>query len=295
MNTFIEHMNQRLSKTECHIIPEGKGHKECPQLKVHEDPMKDSIKEKYLGDIIDQNASIQATIDGRISKGNGIVAEISSILEEIPFGRHKSEVAMKLRESMLLNGILFNVEAWYGTTLKQIKSLETIDEYLLRNILKAHKKTPKEFLYLETGALPIRWVVAQRRILFMKHIMERHDNELLKKVFLAQKLNPSQRDFVNIVEKDLKDLKITHEEVTAMSKTQLKANLKKNAKSAAFEQLKTTLLTHTKVRNISYDHLEIQNYLKSDGLSGEEIKTLTSFRSNCTRNIRSNFKKMFTS
>ena len=80
-----------------------------------------------------------------------------------------------------------------------------------------------------------------------------------------------------------------------MSKTQLKANLKKNAMSAAFEQLKTTLLTHTKVRNISYDHLEIQNYLKSDGLSGEEIKTLTSFRSNCTRNIRSNFKKMFTS
>ena len=205
VNTFIEHKNLRLSKTKCHRIHVGKGHKECPQLKVHEDPMKDSIKEKYLGDIIDQNASIQATIDGRISKGNGIVAEISSILEEIPFGRHKSEVAMKLRESMLLNGILFNVEAWHGTTLKQIKSLETIDEYLLRNILKAHKKTPKEFLYLETRALPIRWVVAQRRILFMKHIMERHNNELLKKVFLAQKLNPSQGDFVNIVEKRLRE------------------------------------------------------------------------------------------
>lgn len=201
---------------------------------------------------------------------------------------------MKLREAMLLNGILFNAEAWHGVTLKQIKSLETIDEYLLRNILKAHRKTPKEFLYLETGALPIRWVVAQRRILFMKHIMERHDNELLKKVFLAQKLNPSQGDFVNIVEKDLKDLNLTHEEVAELSKTQLKATLKKNAKSAAFEQLETTLLTHTKVKDIKYKHLEMQMYLKSDELSCEEIKTLTSFRSNCTRNIRSNFKKMFT-
>ena len=47
---------------------------------------------------------------------------------------------MKLREAMLLNGILFNAEAWHGVTLKQIKSLETIDEYLLKNILKAHRK-----------------------------------------------------------------------------------------------------------------------------------------------------------
>ena len=35
---------------------------------------------------------------------------------------------MKLREAMLLNGILFNVEAWHGVTLKQIKRFEMIDE-----------------------------------------------------------------------------------------------------------------------------------------------------------------------
>ena len=33
-------------------------------------------------------------------------------------------------------------------------------------------------------------------------------------------------------------------------------------------------------------------YLKSDDLSCEEIKALTSFRSNCTKNIRSNLKKI---
>ena len=73
--------------------------------------MKSSIKEKYFGDIINQHASIQATIDSR----------------KKAFGRHKSEVAMKLREAMLLNRILFHIEAWHGITLKQIKSLETID------------------------------------------------------------------------------------------------------------------------------------------------------------------------
>ena len=63
-----------------------------------------------------------------MNKGNGIVAEITSILEEIPFGKHIEEVAMKLRGDMLLNGILFNVEAWHGVTLKHIKKLEMIDE-----------------------------------------------------------------------------------------------------------------------------------------------------------------------
>ena len=295
VNSFIEHKNLRLSKTKCHQIHIGKGHLECPTLKVHEDDMKESIREKYLGDIIDSNANIQATIDSRVNKGNGIVAEITSILEEIPFGKHKTEVAMKLREAMLLNGILFNVEAWHGITSKQIKSLEIIDESLLRSILKAHSKTPKEFLYLETGALPLRWVVAQRRVVFLKHIMERHDDELLKKVFIAQKRNPTQGDFALIVEKDLTDLKVTYEEAMKLSKTQLKSIIKKNAKCAAFEELQTTLLTHTKVKQIKYTQLEIQSYLKSDVMSYEEIKTLTSFRSNCTRGIRTNFKKMFKS
>ena len=84
--------------------------------------MKESMSEKYLGDIIDRNANIQATIDSTVNKGNDIVAEITSILEEIPLRKHK-KVAMKLREAMLLNGILFNVEAWHGVTLKHIKRL----------------------------------------------------------------------------------------------------------------------------------------------------------------------------
>ena len=65
---------------------------------------------------------------------------------------------------MLINGILFNSESWHGVTEKQVKSLEAIDESLLRTITKAHSKTPKEFLHLESGALPLRFIIAQRRI-----------------------------------------------------------------------------------------------------------------------------------
>ena len=48
-----------------------------------------------------------------------------------------------------------------------------------------------------------------------------------------------------------------------LSKAQLKAILKTNAKSAALKELNSTLLTHTKIQNIKYEHLEMQAYLKS--------------------------------
>ena len=81
-------------------------HRKCPPLKVHDIVMKVSQKEKYLGDIIDSSGKIQPTIDQRKARENGIVSEITSIITEIPFGKHKMEVTMKLREAMLINGIL---------------------------------------------------------------------------------------------------------------------------------------------------------------------------------------------
>ena len=48
----------------------------------------------------------------QLNKGEGIRAEIVSIIKEIPLRKHTLDVALKLREAMLLNGILFNSEAW---------------------------------------------------------------------------------------------------------------------------------------------------------------------------------------
>ena len=164
VTTFIETKKLRLSKKKCFRIHIGKGHSNCPQMKVHDDIMKEVEQEKYLGDIIDKNGTVQATIEKRKFKREGIMSKIISIVEEIPLGKHKVEVALKLREAMLLNGILYNSEAWHGLTNAQIEKLESVDEALLRGILKAHIKTPKEFLHLETGTIPLKWIIAQRRL-----------------------------------------------------------------------------------------------------------------------------------
>ena len=68
--------------------------------------MKEADSEKYLGDSIDKNGTIQSTIESRNFKGHGIVSEIMAIINEIPLGKHKIDVAMELGEVMLLNAVL---------------------------------------------------------------------------------------------------------------------------------------------------------------------------------------------
>ena len=41
------------------------------------------------------------------------------------------EIGLKLRQKMLLNGILYNSEAWHALSETEIKILETVDEHLL--------------------------------------------------------------------------------------------------------------------------------------------------------------------
>jgi hypothetical protein len=101
-----------------------------------------------------------------VAKGTGIVNRIMTILEGIPFGKFYFEVAVILRNSLLVSSMLCNSESWYNVTKPELDLLETVDVQLLRNILKAPKSTPKEMLYLELGCIPLRELIRKRRISF---------------------------------------------------------------------------------------------------------------------------------
>ena len=85
---------------------------EChgPELKIHNEKMNGSKKEKYLGDYITSSGKNDATIEDRKNKGYGIVAEILPLLDDIPLGKYKMKIGLMLRQAMVLNGILYNSE-----------------------------------------------------------------------------------------------------------------------------------------------------------------------------------------
>ena len=78
--------------------------------------MEEKEQEKYLGDIISNNGKNTKNIKLKLNKGQGMVNEIMTILEEIWYGKHHFEVAVLLRNALLVSSMLCNAEAWYNTS-----------------------------------------------------------------------------------------------------------------------------------------------------------------------------------
>ena len=87
---------------------------------------------------------------------------------------------------MFVNGVLFNSEVWNPINQEDIKKIEAIDHQVMRVICGAHAKTAIEYLYLETGEKPLRHIITNRRLMYLKHILHKDVKELVKRVFRAQ-------------------------------------------------------------------------------------------------------------
>ena len=94
--------------------------------------MEEKNEEKYLGDIISNDGRNLKNIKARVSKGKGIVSRIMTLLEGIPFGKFYFEIAIILRNSLLVSSLLSNSEAWYNVTNAELDYLETVDLMLLK-------------------------------------------------------------------------------------------------------------------------------------------------------------------
>ena len=142
----------------------GRPSKTCPSMKVH-GKVADRVSEAvYLGDIVSQDGKNTKNVQSRVSKGMGIVTEIMDILNTVSFGTKYFEIAIILREAKLINGMLTNVEVWYGLQTKDISELEEVDKLLLRRIFQVPNSACIESLYLELGLTRIRGIIKARRI-----------------------------------------------------------------------------------------------------------------------------------
>ena len=171
INTFMELEKLNLSDKKCHNVHMGKNEQKCHDLRVHTAKMKNTNQEKYLGDIIHKSGMLKYTVESRVSKGYGAVSTILAIVNEIPLGHWKIPAGLQLRQALFLNAVLFNSEAWHGISNTEIENMEKVDKALLRGLLKAHSKIPKEALYLETGSIPIKHIIKNRRKNYLYNII----------------------------------------------------------------------------------------------------------------------------
>ena len=229
----------------------------------------------------------------RKNRGIGVVNQVMAILEEICFGKYHFQVAMILRNSLLISSLLTNAEAWYNLSNAEVTDLEKVDEDLLRKVLECPVSTPREMLYLELGVSPIRNIIRSRRLNFLHYILHEEKQSLIYKFLQAQRDNPVKNDWCHTVIEDIEafQLGVTIEEIENMSQVAFNVLVKKQEKIASLEYLnqEKIIKNHSKVLHIPHSLLDMQDYLKPNSASIEESKFTFSIRSRML-DIRTNFR-----
>ena len=237
-------------------------------------------KDTYLGDILSNDGSNTANIKARVSKGMGILAKIKSILECVSFGSHYFKIALLLRESMLLNGILTNSESWYGLSKSEVTQLEKVDLEFFRALFSVPGTVPTAGIYLETGCYRIGTIIKVRRLNFLHAMMRLDKSEMLSKFFHAQWEKPVKFDWVLDVQENLVefDLPTRLVDIQTMSKYKFKNLVKERAKQYELKQLLEISKEKSKMKNLTYTELKIQDYLLLKTMNTSEAKSLFKFR-----------------
>ena len=252
-------------KTKCHKIHVGNKNEFCPTLLVHGTPMPEASSDTYLGDVISSDGTNKLNILSRVSKGQGKIAQIMSMVDKISLGKHYFKIALLLRESIFLSSVLTNSEVWYRVTKAELEELESLDRSLLKRIFSVPDSTPTAALYLETGSMSIATTIKARRVNYLHYLVKLPEKEMLSQFFNCQWLEESKFDWTRQVKMDLADFNLPTDLGWIMKKSVFswKKLVKKRAKDfelRIFLEMKEEK-NKSKLKNLNYETLKLQEYL----------------------------------
>ena len=283
INVKMELKKLRLSKDKCYQIhvDKNKADTDCKtKLKVHEAEMKKESFGSYLGDIISSDGTIDLTVENRRQKGVGICSQITGMINNLSLGFYYFKIALNMRESMLVNGILTNSEVWYLVREKYLETLEEIDQMLLRKVFKAHSKTAIEAFYLEAGVIPLRFIIAKRRLMYLWTILRRPSNEMLGKVYRVQNIVKTPGDWANKVKEDLLEygIVLADIDIKELSHFKYRKLVNENVEKAAHKYLSIKAAKHSKSENIMKSEKVKEKYLDDKRFTLSETHLLFQLR-----------------
>ena len=159
----------------------------------------------------------------------------------------------------------------------------SFDEILLNQILGCESNTSNAFKYLELGIYPVRYEIMKRKILFLHYILQQEKTSMVYKVFKATCENPLKNDFVQTCESYLKqlDINMTFEELGKLSTWSCKKLVKVKTCEAGFRYLINLKNKQSKIMNIQYSDLNIQEYLLEGNKNNELAKVIFKARAKC--------------
>ena len=223
-------------------------------------------------------------IENWANKGIGLVNKIQTTLTHTPAGKYHFELAVIMRNAVLISSILSCSETWYNITEVEYRKLEQTDEILMKKILNCSSQITHEVLYLELGLMPARFIILLRKLMYLQHILKQKSQDtLLYRFFKVQMDNPSKNDRVTGTLQDLEKVNFNMElfEIEQMSEEMFKNICKQKVKSLAFKYLNNKLKQRQNYSEVKYSNLNMSKYLHEDlGYTVKEKQNLFQCRMN---------------
>ena len=243
--------------------------------------------EKYLGDYIHEGGcekSISETIDKRIKGNKKKVDELIQLADSsIMSCSGNSLPAFKLFEATVIPSILHNAESWISINDKHIDELQKFQDNFIKRVLRLHDSTPKAILNWDVGLMPMKFRIAQKKLIFFNKLKLKDNDNLCKRVVF------------NEIDKDIKGL--GHECINLCSELGLpnitttpitKGEIKRAIAEKKCEENRTLMTNSSKCSDRLTDNPEDNSYLACLPLSLSRI--WIRYRARCIPKVKVNVK-----
>ena len=138
-----------------------------------------------------------------------------------------------------------------------------------------------------------------RRILYQHYLLTRPTSEMIYNFFEAQLNKPVKNDWTEQVKEDLVylELNYSNEDIKNFKKENFLKKVKKQIRKIAFRDLTSVIPNEknenkrilTKMKNLKYSNLELQDYLKNSLVNSKYAKQIFKYRTRMTK-VGNNFK-----
>ena len=225
-----------------------------------------SVREvRYLGDVFSDKGDNSELYKDRHDKVKGTITELFALSKGIKFGIKQTESLLLLYKTVFLLRLIYNCEAWSGLTTKDLKTLKSSQLSYLRRILEVSKGVPTAALYLELGVLPISFEIELKQLLYLKRIVDREYDDLVRMVYHKMLKYKEEINWANdVIGRQKKyNIPLNDENIKNMQMNDWKSFVKSVIYKEAFMELQIEFSYNKKTSHISYEHFQTCDYLNS--------------------------------
>ena len=210
---------------------------------------------------------------------NSTEQDVMNDIHEVEYLDIFSDVKKQIRAVKLWKRI-FRIRKWKLENRKLSNDgHQAVDKLFWRKVFQCPVTSPSEVFFLETNTIPIRHVIMARRFMYYWNVLQMDDTELVKKVFIAQKISPCKDDWIHQIREDLSDcdISLTEDEIKAMKKYSFSKLVNERTKDVSVRYLHSLKVKNnqqkSKSKNI-WPSESMKEYLRTSQLSTADKRLL---------------------